>query len=85
MKGYENYAQRSEAMRSGDFDLGQMYLQSQVWGTPKQCIEKLREMKTLTGAHHVIAVPKYGGMSFPEAEASLRLFAREVLPVVHEW
>jgi alkanesulfonate monooxygenase SsuD/methylene tetrahydromethanopterin reductase-like flavin-dependent oxidoreductase (luciferase family) len=80
IKGYEGYAQRSEVIKSGQYDLGRIYLQSQVWGTPEQCLEKLRHVKELTGADHLVAVTKYGGMPFEAAEASMRLFAREVLP-----
>ena len=79
IKGYENYAQRSEQMREG-YDPGEVYLRTQIWGTPEQCYEKLCNVREVTGTEHLIAVPKYGGMPLPEAEASMRLFAQEVLP-----
>jgi hypothetical protein len=37
------------------------------------------------GPDHFVAVMKYGGMPLDLAEASMRLFAREVLPVVQAW
>lgn len=82
IKGYENYAQRSSAMRDGSYNPGEMYLRTQIWGTPEQCYEKLMTVCGITGADHLIAVPKYGGMPLAEAEASMRLFAREVLPAL---
>jgi alkanesulfonate monooxygenase SsuD/methylene tetrahydromethanopterin reductase-like flavin-dependent oxidoreductase (luciferase family) len=79
-KGYEHYGRQSEVMRSGNYDAGQMYLDTQVWGTPEGCLERLGRINDIIGADHVICVMKYGGMPLDEAEASMRLFAREVLP-----
>ena len=79
-KGYEHYGRQSEAMRSGNYDAGQMYLDTQVWGTPQGCLERLAVIEDVIGADHVICVMKYGGMPLAEAEASMRLFADEVLP-----
>ena len=80
-KGYEHYGRQSEVMRSGTYDAGQMYLDTQVWGTPQGCLERLGRINDIIGADHVICVMKYGGMPLEEAEASMRLFAQEVLPV----
>jgi alkanesulfonate monooxygenase SsuD/methylene tetrahydromethanopterin reductase-like flavin-dependent oxidoreductase (luciferase family) len=79
-RGYEHYAARSQTMRDGD--VGLMYLDNQVWGTPEQCIEKLSQINELMGPDHLVAVTRYGGMPAEEAEASMRLFAREALPAV---
>jgi alkanesulfonate monooxygenase SsuD/methylene tetrahydromethanopterin reductase-like flavin-dependent oxidoreductase (luciferase family) len=83
-RGYEHYAATSRAIRErgGKNDGGAMYLDNQVWGTPEQCIEKLSQINRLMGPDHLVALMKYGGMPADEAEASMRLFAREVLPVV---
>jgi alkanesulfonate monooxygenase SsuD/methylene tetrahydromethanopterin reductase-like flavin-dependent oxidoreductase (luciferase family) len=81
-RGYEHYAASSRAIRDrgGKNDVGAMYLENQVWGTPEQCLEKLSRINQLMGPDHLVAVTKYGGMPVDEAEASMRLFAREVLP-----
>ena len=39
-------------------------------------------IRELTGADHSGAVMKYGGMPLAEAEASMRPFAKEVLPAL---
>ena len=85
-RGYEHYAANSRAIREsgGKNDVGTMYLDNQVWGTPEQCLEKLSQINQLMGPDHLVAVMKYGGMPLDEAEASMRLFAREVLPVAQK-
>jgi alkanesulfonate monooxygenase SsuD/methylene tetrahydromethanopterin reductase-like flavin-dependent oxidoreductase (luciferase family) len=77
--GYEHYGRQSEALRSG-YDAGEMYIDTQVWGTPEGCLERLRGINDVIGADHVVCVMKYGGMPIDEAEASMRLFAQEVVP-----
>jgi alkanesulfonate monooxygenase SsuD/methylene tetrahydromethanopterin reductase-like flavin-dependent oxidoreductase (luciferase family) len=85
-KGYEFYAASSQAIRDagGEHDMGAMFLKNHVWGTPEQCIDKLDQINRLMGPDHFIAVMKYGGMPYEMAEASMRLFAREVLPVAQQ-
>jgi alkanesulfonate monooxygenase SsuD/methylene tetrahydromethanopterin reductase-like flavin-dependent oxidoreductase (luciferase family) len=86
-KGYEHYAAMSNVMNKADrpHDMAEMYLTNQVWGTPEQCIDKIQQISQLMGPDHFVAVMKYGGMPLDLAEASMRLFAREVLPVVQAW
>jgi alkanesulfonate monooxygenase SsuD/methylene tetrahydromethanopterin reductase-like flavin-dependent oxidoreductase (luciferase family) len=85
-KGYEHYAAGSRALReAGDnYDMGAMYLNNQVWGTPEQCIEKIGRINELMGPDHFVCIMRYGNMPIDRAEASMRLFAREVLPVVQQ-
>jgi alkanesulfonate monooxygenase SsuD/methylene tetrahydromethanopterin reductase-like flavin-dependent oxidoreductase (luciferase family) len=83
-KGYEHYASLSSQMTNADdpYDMGAMYLRNQVWGTPAQCVAKIDRIRELMGPDHFVAVMKYGGMPLAEAEASMRLFAKEALPAV---
>jgi alkanesulfonate monooxygenase SsuD/methylene tetrahydromethanopterin reductase-like flavin-dependent oxidoreductase (luciferase family) len=83
-KGYEHYASLSSLMKdSADpYDMGAMYLSNQVWGTPEMCVAKIERIRELMGPDHFVAVMKYGGMPLGEAEASMRLFAKEALPAV---
>jgi alkanesulfonate monooxygenase SsuD/methylene tetrahydromethanopterin reductase-like flavin-dependent oxidoreductase (luciferase family) len=78
--GYEHYGLQSEVLRSGHHDSAQMYLDSQIWGTPEGCLERLARVNDVIGADHVVCIVKYGGMPVDEAEASMRLFAQEVVP-----
>jgi alkanesulfonate monooxygenase SsuD/methylene tetrahydromethanopterin reductase-like flavin-dependent oxidoreductase (luciferase family) len=82
LKGYEYYAQMAK-MRANlppGFDTASIYLQNNIWGSPKTCLEKLERISTMMGADEFVAVFSYGSMSLEKAEASMRLFAREVLP-----
>jgi alkanesulfonate monooxygenase SsuD/methylene tetrahydromethanopterin reductase-like flavin-dependent oxidoreductase (luciferase family) len=85
-KGYEHYAAGSKALReAADPDnMGQMYLNNQVWGTPEQCIAKIARINELMGPDHFVCIMRYGSMPIAHAEASMRLFAQEVLPVVQQ-
>jgi alkanesulfonate monooxygenase SsuD/methylene tetrahydromethanopterin reductase-like flavin-dependent oxidoreductase (luciferase family) len=55
------------------------------WGTPERLIEQLRARRELIGDFELNLISYYGGMSVDEADASLTLFAREVLPEIQRW
>jgi len=84
LKGYEYYAQMAKmaAALPPEVKTADLYFQNHVWGSPATCIEKLRRINDLMGADEFIAVFSYGAMPIEKAEASMRLFAREVLPAV---
>ncbi|WP_033291778.1 LLM class flavin-dependent oxidoreductase [Amycolatopsis jejuensis] len=90
-KGYEHYAAMSEqitaAASAGDAakpGFADAFLRDHIWGTPDQCIEKLKAANAFMGPSEFIGVAKYGGMPVELAEKSLQLFAKEVLPAAHE-
>jgi alkanesulfonate monooxygenase SsuD/methylene tetrahydromethanopterin reductase-like flavin-dependent oxidoreductase (luciferase family) len=82
MKGYENYARMQEIVTApgGTDAMTEFFLNLQIWGTPEQCYEKIMTIKSLTGAGAYNAVFSYAGMPYEDAERSMRLFARTVLP-----
>ena len=82
LKGYEYYAQMAKIRASlpPEFDTASIYLQNNIWGSPKTCLEKLERINTMMGADEFVAVFSYGSMSVEKAEASMRLFADKVLP-----
>jgi alkanesulfonate monooxygenase SsuD/methylene tetrahydromethanopterin reductase-like flavin-dependent oxidoreductase (luciferase family) len=82
IKGYEQYAPGGAGTLRGGDSPRDDYLRSGVFGTPEQCIAKIRRYVDVTGTDHLLMLHSVGGMSVDESEASLRLFAREVLPVV---
>ena len=87
LKGYEYYAQMAK-MRAAlppEFDTAQIYLQNNIWGSPKTCLEKLERINQMMGADEFVAVFSYGSMSLERAEASMRLFADKVLPVTQSF
>jgi alkanesulfonate monooxygenase SsuD/methylene tetrahydromethanopterin reductase-like flavin-dependent oxidoreductase (luciferase family) len=84
MKGYESYKPVQE-MTSAPGGLDAMvdfFLGLQVWGTPEQCYERVVDIQNRTGAEAFTAIFSYGAMPYDLSEASLRLFAAEVMPAL---
>jgi alkanesulfonate monooxygenase SsuD/methylene tetrahydromethanopterin reductase-like flavin-dependent oxidoreductase (luciferase family) len=82
-KGYESYGSAVDMMKAIGLDkLCDMYLAVNVWGTPDQIIERLEARRQVVGGHDLTCCFRFAGLPYEEAEASMRLFARDVLPVV---
>jgi len=81
-KGYEHYGTAADAISAMGLDkMAEMYAGVNTFGTPDEIVEKIRGQKEILGVDHdVLVIPKYGSMSQEEAEHSLALFAREVVP-----
>jgi alkanesulfonate monooxygenase SsuD/methylene tetrahydromethanopterin reductase-like flavin-dependent oxidoreductase (luciferase family) len=82
MKGYESYkpVQERISQAGGADEMVEFFLGLQVWGTPDQCYEKIVATIERTGGEAFTGVFSYGAMPYETAEASLRLFARDVMP-----
>jgi alkanesulfonate monooxygenase SsuD/methylene tetrahydromethanopterin reductase-like flavin-dependent oxidoreductase (luciferase family) len=82
MKGYESYVEMQEkASAPGGVDaMTEFFVGLQIWGTPEQCYEKILDVQKRTGAEAFNGVFSYAGMPYDIAEASMRLFAAEVMP-----
>jgi alkanesulfonate monooxygenase SsuD/methylene tetrahydromethanopterin reductase-like flavin-dependent oxidoreductase (luciferase family) len=83
VKGYEEYA---AVFENADFGAKNLWEQrhTQLIGTPEQVIEKARTLQQAVSLGYVVVHAYYADMPVESAEASLRLFAREVLPALHE-
>ena len=81
-KGYDHYAERVKHVNKGA--MGVEYLKNHVWGTPDQCIARFQEIASAFHPEEFLLVFRYGSMPREIAERSIELFAREVLPAVHE-
>jgi len=85
-KGYDSYASASDAFKAVGLETAaRTYCSVNSWGDPERLIEQLRWRRELIGDFELNLISNYGGMSRDEAEASLELFAREVLPEVQSW
>jgi alkanesulfonate monooxygenase SsuD/methylene tetrahydromethanopterin reductase-like flavin-dependent oxidoreductase (luciferase family) len=86
LKGYEAYAGAAGVLRrmgaSGFLD---GFLDATCYGTPQQIIDKYRARWELIGPFEAAPAFRFGGIPFDEAEASMRLFATEVLPELRSW
>ncbi len=82
-KGYESYGNAVELLKAIGLDkLCDMYLGVNVWGTPDQILERLHARREVVGDHDLTCCFRYAGLSAVDVEASMRLFAAEVLPRV---
>ena len=85
-KGYEAYASAAGALqRMGMSGFLEGFLDATAHGTPEQVIAKYRERWELLGPFEAAPAFRFGGIPYEEAEASMRLFAAEVLPELKSW
>src|SRR3954452_22545305 len=85
-EGYDAYAKASEVLRRvGETGFLQMFMSATAWGDPDQILSTLKERRDVIGPFEYTTAFRYGGIPYEEAEASMRLFAREVLPVLKTW
>jgi len=81
-RGYEFYGNAADAIEAMGLEkMAEMYVGVNTYGTPDEIIEKLRAQREILGCEHdVLMIAKYGSMPQGEAEASVELFAQEVIP-----
>ena len=80
-KGYEYYGKFTEKIEQyGDQEVKDFFLDLQVWGTPEQCYQKIVATQGRTANESFLAAFSFGGLPYEEAERSMRLFAKEVMP-----
>jgi len=84
-RGYEYYGKMAEKIQTyGSDKVSEFFMSLQVWGTPEQCYAKILEVRERVGNESFVGVFSYAGMPSDEAERSMRLFAREVLPALQK-
>lgn len=80
-KGYEYYKRLTETIENEGVDaMSEFFMSLQVWGTPEQCYEKIKDIHSRTDCCGFTGVFSYAGMSAETANANMQLFAAEVLP-----
>jgi alkanesulfonate monooxygenase SsuD/methylene tetrahydromethanopterin reductase-like flavin-dependent oxidoreductase (luciferase family) len=80
-KGYEYYGKMAEKIQQyGTDTVIDYFMNLQVWGTPEQCYEKIRDIHRRTGNSHYVGVFSYAGMPYDDAERNMRAFAKNVMP-----
>jgi alkanesulfonate monooxygenase SsuD/methylene tetrahydromethanopterin reductase-like flavin-dependent oxidoreductase (luciferase family) len=80
-KGYEAYQAGADMIREAGMEKAvEGYVGSQIWGTPDQIIERVRERVEVIGEYQPTMCFSFAGMPFDMVNDSLTLFAEEVLP-----
>jgi len=61
------------------------FMKAAIWGKPDRILRALEERRGVVGDFSMATSFRYGGIPFDIAERSMRLFAKEVLPVLQSW
>ncbi len=88
VKGYDSYQQKADlARKAGGGIEGAVtgFMQAASWGTPDKILRGLEARRKLLGDWEMNVAFRFGGTPYEVSERGLRLFAREVLPVVKKW
>ena len=79
--GYEYYADVASKLQAEGADgLTDFFMELQVYGTPQQCYDRIKYIYEQSECCASINAFKFGGMPYDDAQASMRLFAKEVMP-----
>ena len=85
-KGYETYAAAADILKAAGKEQSlEDYVSNQATGTPQQILDKLEARRDVLGDFEWNMMLSYSGMPFEEAEKSMRLIGKEVLPEVRSW
>ena len=85
VSGYEDYLKTGARLKEiPDSVRHEGFATSSLWGTPEQIIDKLQWLADHVHVDHLVALVNPGDMSAADAEASIRLFAKEVIPVARK-
>lgn len=88
VKGYGGYQQKAEFARKTGGDLTgavDNFMKAACWGTPDRILRSLEERRNVVGDFELNVAFRFGGTPMSVAEEGLKLFAKEVLPVLKTW
>jgi alkanesulfonate monooxygenase SsuD/methylene tetrahydromethanopterin reductase-like flavin-dependent oxidoreductase (luciferase family) len=80
IKGYEHYKDISSVITVEG--MSHAWVENCIWGTPEMCIQKLQRLCQAFRPEEFMLTGRYGSMSKADADASIELFAREVMPTI---
>jgi alkanesulfonate monooxygenase SsuD/methylene tetrahydromethanopterin reductase-like flavin-dependent oxidoreductase (luciferase family) len=86
VKGYDAYVQKAAIARQGGLE-GAVngFMQAAIWGPPDRILRELEARRGVIGDFELNTAFRFGGVPFELTERSLKLFAKEVLPVLKTW
>ena len=86
VKGYDAYAQKiAMAKEIGMDGIVSAFMEAAVWGTPDRILRMFEERRKIVGEFELATSFRFGGTPYNLAEDGLRLYCKEVLPVVQSW
>ncbi|HEX2941468.1 MAG TPA: hypothetical protein VHO91_10495, partial [Rhodopila sp.] len=86
VKGYDAYQQKAEIARKAGLE-GAIngFMQAASWGTPDRILRGLEARRKLLGDFELNVAFRFGGTPYEVSERGMKLFAKEVLPVLKSW
>ena len=85
-KSYAHYSGAKGARESIRVDaMVAAFIDSNVWGTPKQILEKYEERRAIIGDFQASVTVSFSGMTFDEVKNSMTLYASKVMPELRRW
>lgn len=86
VKGYDAYQQKAEIARQAGLEGAvKGFMQAASWGTPDKILRGLEARRKLLGDFELNVSFRFGGTPLDVSERGMRLFAKEVLPVLKSW
>ena len=86
ISGYDSYAAKVEVAKEiGIEGMVDGFMRAAVWGTPDRILREFEKRQAVIGDFELATSFRFGGIPIELAEQSIRLFAREVLPVLKSW
>jgi alkanesulfonate monooxygenase SsuD/methylene tetrahydromethanopterin reductase-like flavin-dependent oxidoreductase (luciferase family) len=83
VKGYDAYQQKAEIARQGGIEGAVAgFMRAANWGTPEKILRGLEERQKIVGDFELNVAFRFGGIPYEVAERGLKLFGKEVLPVL---
>jgi len=83
--GYETYQAGADMIREAGMDnAAEAYVEANIYGTPKQIVEKYAHRQELVGEFMPNAAFAFGGVSFEQSQSALKLFGEKVVPELHK-
>lgn len=83
---YDAYQQKAEIARKGGLEGAVTgFMQAASWGTLDKILRGLEKRRQVLGNFEMNVAFRFGGTPYGVSERGLKLFAKEVLPVVKSW
>ncbi len=85
-KSYANYSGAKAARETVGVDaMVKAFVDSNIWGTPRQILEKYEERRAVIGDIQAGLSFSFSGMSFEDVKASMTAYATKVMPELRRW
>ncbi|MBL6951437.1 MAG: LLM class flavin-dependent oxidoreductase [Alphaproteobacteria bacterium] len=86
VKGYNSYQEKADIAReSGLEGAVDGFMKAASWGTPDKILRGLEDRRKVVGDFELNIAFRFGGTPLEVSERGLKLFAKEVLPVLKSW